>query len=67
MANLFRGKIKVRVKPVNRKKLKMVDLSHHEINFLEVFRAVQNGSVRTVIDRVSGQRVFVDPKHYSEL
>lgn len=67
MANSFRGKIKVRVKPINRRKLKMVDLSRHEINFLDVFRGVQDGSVRTVIDRASGQPVFVNPKLFSEL
>lgn len=67
MANSFRGKIKVRVKPINRRKPKMVDLSRHEINFLDVFQAVQNGSVRTVIDRASAQPVFVNPKLYGEL
>lgn len=67
MANSFRGKIKVRVKPVNRRKSKMVDLSRHEINFLDVFRAVQNGTVRTVIDRASAQPVFVTPELYEKL
>ena len=67
MANSFRVKIKVRVKPINRRKPKMVDLSHHEINFLEVFRAVQNGTVRAVIDRASGQPVFVTPELYDRL
>ena len=67
MVNSFPAKIKVRVKPVSRRKLKTVDLRLYEINFLDVFQAVQNGTVRAVIDRASGQPVFVTPELYDRL
>lgn len=48
-------------------KLKVFDLSHIEINFFDMMRAMENGKVRTVIDSSSGETCLITEKLYRQL
>ena len=48
-------------------KLKAFDMSHIEINFFDVLKAMHRGKVKTVLDTSTGEPVIVTQKMYQQL
>ena len=70
MANLSQDKSrlkKVEVKPKVKARLKAFDMTHIEVNFFDVLKAMQRGKVKTVLDLSTGERVLVTQKMYQQL
>lgn len=62
MANSSRDKVR-KVKP----KLKSFDMSHIEVNFFDVLKAVHSGKAFTVLDTSTGEPVIITSIMYRQL
>lgn len=65
----FKAKLELKLKPKPKLKpnLKSFDMSHINVNFFDVLKAMHHGKVKTVLDTSTGEPVIITSKMYQQL